>query len=105
MGLLSEGNPLPWEKTRELVNHVREQGIIQFINMYHKLKDRQGDVLKWGDEVEYMIVNFDDENKKATLSLRAKDVLQVLNEQEQKWHNVLPTAGGTHITQNQISSN
>lgn len=53
MGLLSEGNPLPWDKTKELAEHVRKHGIIQFINLYHRLKDRQGDVLKWGDEVSY----------------------------------------------------
>lgn len=51
MGLLSEGSPLSWEKTKELADHVRKHGIIQFINLFHRLKDRQGDVLKWGDEV------------------------------------------------------
>ena len=51
MGLLTEGSPLTWEETRDLADHVREHGITQFINLYHKLKDRQGDFLKWGDEV------------------------------------------------------
>lgn len=51
MGLLSEGSPLDWEQTQALADHVREHGITQFINLYHKLKDRQGDYLKWGDEV------------------------------------------------------
>lgn len=82
MGLLSEGSPLSWEETKKLANHVREHGIIQFINLYKRLRDRQGDVLKWGDEVEYIIVKFDDENKRAKVSLCAKDVLAALNEKE-----------------------
>lgn len=51
MGLLTEGSPLSWEETKKLSKHVREHGIKQFINLYRRLKDRQGDVLKWGDEV------------------------------------------------------
>lgn len=51
MGLLSEGSPLSWPETKKLADHVRKHGIIQFINLYNLLKDRQGDVLKWGDEV------------------------------------------------------
>lgn len=56
MGLLSEGSPLSWEKTKELAEHVRKHGITQFINLYHRLKDRQGDILKWGDEVTYELM-------------------------------------------------
>lgn len=52
MGLLTEGNPLSWEETKKLNQHVRKHGIIQFINLYQRLKDRQGDELKWGDEVQ-----------------------------------------------------
>lgn len=51
MGLLTEGSPLSWEETKKLAKHVREYGIKQFIHLYRRLKDRQGDVLKWGDEV------------------------------------------------------
>lgn len=83
MGLLSEGNPLSWEETKKLADHVREHGINQFINLYHRLKDRQGDILKWGDEVEYIIVKFDDERKVARVALKAQDLLEKLNEKEQ----------------------
>lgn len=51
MGLLTEGSPLSWEETKKLTKHVREHGIQQFIHLYRRLKDRQDDVLKWGDEV------------------------------------------------------
>ncbi|CAK9801916.1 Glutamate--cysteine ligase catalytic subunit [Anthophora quadrimaculata] len=83
MGLLSEGSPLTWEETKNLADHVRKHGIIQFINLYKRLKERQGDLLKWGDEVEYMLIKFDDEAKTAKLSLRAPEILRTLNEKEQ----------------------
>ncbi|XP_067641863.1 glutamate--cysteine ligase [Eurosta solidaginis] len=82
MGLLSEGSPLSWEETKKLANHVREHGITQFINLYHRLKDRTGDILKWGDEVEYIIVKFDDEHRVARVSLKAQELLNKLNEKE-----------------------
>lgn len=82
MGLLSEGSPLSWEETKALAQHVREHGIEQFINMYARLRDRQGDMLKWGDEVEYIIVRFDEEKEEVQVSLRAQEMLAVLNEKE-----------------------
>jgi glutamate--cysteine ligase catalytic subunit len=51
MGLLTLGEPLSWEDTKKLADHVRQHGIDQFLNLYHQLLDRKGDVLKWGDEV------------------------------------------------------
>lgn len=51
MGLLTEGSPLSWEETKKLSKHVQEHGIQQFINLYARLRDRQEDVLKFGDEV------------------------------------------------------
>lgn len=65
MGLLTEGSPLSWEETKKLADYVREHGVTQFINLYKRLKDRQGDVLKWGDEVEYILVKFDHEKQEA----------------------------------------
>lgn len=55
MGLLTEGSPLSWNETKALAEHVRQHGIEQFINLYSKLRDRTGDVLKWGDEVRLYI--------------------------------------------------
>uniref|UniRef100_T1IQF3 Innexin n=1 Tax=Strigamia maritima TaxID=126957 RepID=T1IQF3_STRMM len=82
MGLLSEGNPLNWEETKRLADHVRKHGVLQFINQYHKLKDRQGDTLMWGDEVEYCLIKYDNEKKRALVSLRALEILQKLQEKE-----------------------
>ena len=51
MGLLSLGSPLPWTETKKHAEHVRKHGIIQFLHIYDKLKDKEDDCLKWGDEV------------------------------------------------------
>ncbi|KAK5645790.1 hypothetical protein RI129_004254 [Pyrocoelia pectoralis] len=82
MGLLTEGSPLSWAETKSQAEHVRQHGVIQFINLYKRLRDRQGDILKWGDEVEYIIVKFDHEKKIAKLSLRSHEILAILNEKE-----------------------
>lgn len=82
MGLLTEGSPLSWEDTKKHADHVRVHGIKQFINLYKRLKDRKGDVLKWGDEVEYVILRFDDDNQVAQVSLRADEILTKLQEKE-----------------------
>ncbi|XP_055345692.1 glutamate--cysteine ligase catalytic subunit-like [Paramacrobiotus metropolitanus] len=82
MGLLSEGSPLSWEETRQYADHIRKHGIKQFINIYHKLKDRTNDQLKWGDEIEYIMVHFDDASQRAQLLLKAHEVLPKLQHKE-----------------------
>lgn len=84
MGLLSEGSPLSWEETKKWANHVKTNGIEQFINLFNRLKERKGDSLKWGDEVEYVIVQFDHEKKRAKVSLRANEMLPILREAENR---------------------
>lgn len=39
-------------------------------------------VLKWGDEVEYMIIRMDDKKQVAQASLRGLDILNQLQEKE-----------------------
>jgi len=46
------------------------------------VKDLKGDELLWGDEIEYGIFKLDRANKKIRLSLRAKEVMDSLNEKE-----------------------
>ncbi|KAH7888688.1 glutamate-cysteine ligase-domain-containing protein [Phlebopus sp. FC_14] len=79
MGLLYLGTPLSWDDAKKYADHVREHGITQFLNTWDKLKDRHGDELLWGDEVEYMVVAFDDQDKNAKLSLRQTEILAKLN--------------------------
>ncbi|XP_068258922.1 glutamate--cysteine ligase catalytic subunit isoform X2 [Nyctibius grandis] len=91
MGLLSQGSPLSWEETRRHAEHVRKHGILQFLHIYRALRDRHKDVLKWGDEVEYMLVKFDHENKKVRLALCGEEVLQTLQEKGEKVNPNHPT--------------
>ena len=51
MGFLSEGNVLPWEEAKKYANFIRQQGILQFLNIYKNAVTRNGDSFKWGDEV------------------------------------------------------
>jgi len=78
MGLLSVGTPLSWEETKRYADHVRYHGINQFINLYHRLKERTNDCLYFGDEIEYTLIKFDTVNKKARLSLKAQYYLELL---------------------------
>lgn len=54
----------------------------QFIVLYNQLKDKQRDQLRWGDEIEYVLVHFDDEKRKVRVSLRAEELLQELGSWE-----------------------
>ncbi|KAI9007113.1 glutamate-cysteine ligase-domain-containing protein [Gaertneriomyces semiglobifer] len=82
MGLLSLGTPLPWEEAKEYADHVRQHGIQQFINTWNRVKARRKDNLLWGDEVEYVVVHFDDSNEKVKVSLSAHDALEKLQQLE-----------------------
>ncbi|KAF8125726.1 glutamate-cysteine ligase-domain-containing protein [Boletus edulis] len=79
MGLLNLGTPLTWEETSKYADHVREHGITQFLHMWDRAKDRHGDELLWGDEIEYMVIALDDKKKNAKLSLRQSEVLTKLS--------------------------
>ena len=53
MGFLEGGEPLSWDETARVADYIKEHGIIQFLRLYEKVKDRRNDCLKWGDEIEY----------------------------------------------------
>ena len=72
------GVPQPWEKSKKNLSYVRQAGVRQFISTYNRVKDLKGDELLWGDEIEYGIFVLDGKEKKIRLSLRAKEVSQLL---------------------------
>ncbi|KAJ1961700.1 glutamate--cysteine ligase, partial [Dimargaris xerosporica] len=82
MGLLSLGTPLHWREAQHYADHVREHGIAQFLNIYHRVKDRQNDDLLWGEEVEYVVVSFDDKEHRARISVRVFEMLEELEKPE-----------------------
>lgn len=82
MGLLSQGLPLAWPATQAHGHVVRMNGIEQFLNVFHAAKDFKNQQLKWGDEVEYLLVKYDNSSRKAKLSLSAAHVLAQLQKEE-----------------------
>ncbi|KAL3120274.1 hypothetical protein niasHT_010053 [Heterodera trifolii] len=72
------GTPLSWPRIVEHLQYIKAHGIDQFIALYHRVRGRERDQLRWGDEIKYTIVKFDDEHKKVRVSLRAKDLLDAL---------------------------
>ncbi|XP_057331276.1 glutamate--cysteine ligase-like isoform X1 [Microplitis mediator] len=73
---------LSWEETKEVSEYIKHHGILQFINLYKKYKDRRDDEFKWGDEIEYMIVKFDDEEKTAKTLFDSHNLMPKLNRKE-----------------------
>lgn len=73
-----------WDEAKKYADHVRTHGIIQFLNLWEATKDSKKDCLLWGDEIEYMVVSYDDENKKAKLSLRVWEILLELAKEEEE---------------------
>lgn len=83
MGILVVGSPLSWEETKKNADYVRKHGLQQLIHIYNQMKDRKSDVLKWGDEVEYMIIKDNKEHKKMQLVLKGESIYEELDESQQ----------------------
>ncbi|KAI4200789.1 MAG: hypothetical protein LQ350_003697 [Teloschistes chrysophthalmus] len=82
MGLLALGTPLEWPDAKNAAGKVREWGIEQLLAIWRRAKGKERDVLRWGDEIEYLVVAFDDSNHKVKLSLRQADILDALAKDE-----------------------
>ncbi|KAJ3100587.1 hypothetical protein HDU97_002117 [Phlyctochytrium planicorne] len=82
MGLLSLGTPMPWDEAKKHADHVRKHGIVQFSNIWRRIKSRRRDHLLWGDEVEYIVVHLDAKTQTARVSLGANEALQKLEAME-----------------------
>ncbi|GAA96984.1 uncharacterized protein L969DRAFT_54002 [Mixia osmundae IAM 14324] len=84
MGLLVLGTPFDWAEAEKYAEHVRDHGVLQFLAIWNRLKDRVGDGLLWGDEIEYVVVSFDEEHQNARLSLRQTEILNQLKADEDR---------------------
>jgi len=81
MGLLTTGLPLSWEEILPYVDYIKEHGIAQFLSIYNKVKNREDNVFRWGDEIEYTLVKFDHKAKKVRVCLRGDEILKALQAQ------------------------
>jgi len=95
--LLSEGEPLSWDEMVGWQEHVRRHGVEQFIRLYNRRKGDKGRHLKWGDEVEYIIVKLDHKEKKARVSLRAGELLSELTVAEEQQKAELAATGHSKL--------
>ncbi|CAZ81755.1 unnamed protein product [Tuber melanosporum] len=82
MGLLALGTPLPWDEAKKHADQVRDLGIKQLLQIWNKYRKNERDVLLWGDEIEYLVLAYDEENKNACLSLRQAEILAELAKNE-----------------------
>lgn len=82
MGLLALGTPLAWPEAKKAAEQVRAWGIEQLLEIWRRAKNKERDVLLWGDEIEYLVVAIDDEENKVRLSLRQADILLALAKDE-----------------------
>ncbi|KAF2462230.1 glutamate-cysteine ligase, partial [Lineolata rhizophorae] len=76
------GTPLDWPEAKKVANHVRDWGIEQLLAIWRRAKGKERDALRWGDEVEYLVVCYDDAHHKVRLSLRQADILEALASDE-----------------------
>ncbi|EAS34730.3 glutamate-cysteine ligase [Coccidioides immitis RS] len=83
MGLLALGTPLPWPEAKKRATQVREWGIEQLLSIWNKAKGKERDALLWGDEVEYLVVAVDDNERKVRLSLCQAEILKSLARDEE----------------------
>ncbi|CAR28347.1 hypothetical protein ZYGR_0R00820 [Zygosaccharomyces rouxii] len=81
MGLLSLGTPLSWLESRKYNEHVKRNGIEQLLKVFAAASSRDGDPLAWGDELEYMMVEYDsqDGSGNAMLDVKRDEILTSLN--------------------------
>jgi len=82
MGLLDAGTPMTWDDARQHADHVRRNGIEQFINIYKNNETSTNAPFLWGDEVEYFVTDLDTEKRTARLPVRSPAILASLNDRQ-----------------------
>jgi glutamate--cysteine ligase catalytic subunit len=81
---LTEGPTFDWKEGKINVEYVKDHGILQFLAIYHKFKDVEDYKHLWGDEVEFIIAEFNEEGKSVHLSTRGYEVLTKLEAEQGK---------------------
>lgn len=82
MGLLSLGTPMGWLESRKYNDHVQTNGIEQLLNVFAAASGRREDPLLWGDEIEYMMVEYDNVKHNVMLDVVHDEVLTSLNTED-----------------------
>ncbi|OLY82462.1 Glutamate-cysteine ligase catalytic subunit [Smittium mucronatum] len=85
MALLSKGTPLDWIEAKKYSSHVRKNGVQQFLNIWRKIKSKDRNIFLWGDEIEYIIVEFEVGVNKVRLFACADKIVEKLMENEKSY--------------------
>ena len=83
MGLLDAGTPMAWEEARQHAEHVRRNGIEQFINIYRHYEHVANAPFLWGDEVEYFVAKLDAQQRSARLPVRSPAIIAALKQRQE----------------------
>ncbi|QLG74774.1 hypothetical protein HG535_0H01000 [Zygotorulaspora mrakii] len=79
MGLLALGTALSWHESRSYNDRLKTEGIEQLLAVFKAASKRDNDTLFWGDEIEYMMIEYDDSEKNAMLDVNDDCILKILN--------------------------
>ncbi|KAJ5945372.1 glutamate cysteine ligase [Penicillium verrucosum] len=67
---------LTWKEMQPFIQSAREMAFKQLVLLWQKCKDLDDFLPLWGDEVEYTLVRFDNEERKVTLSASQQQILE-----------------------------
>lgn len=82
MGFLFASKSLTWEESLPYLKYIRDHGIEQFLHTFYAVRSVHGDLLRWGDEIEYGVVrivgNSTDPGRHVQAALRSHDIIDDL---------------------------
>lgn len=81
MGFLDVGEALDWKEVIQYLRKIKLDGTQQFINLFNTVKATVFD-LKWGDEVEFLLVKLDSEGKVVKLLFKQSILDELLKDNE-----------------------
>ena len=68
--LLDLGEFLTYEESKKIQENIKRQGVTQFLKLYKKnknIKMSKCSDFRWGDEIEYQVINLDKEQNKVRI--------------------------------------
>lgn len=82
MGFLDVGTPLSWADSAAVRDYVKLHGIEQLLFLWRKNRDRKDGGLRWGEEVEYSLVDIDSNTNHSRVYADAVEILEELSLRE-----------------------
>ncbi|KAF8821676.1 glutamate-cysteine ligase, catalytic subunit domain-containing protein, partial [Cardiosporidium cionae] len=78
------GKSLDWKKDLEILDFIKEAGVEQFIALFQRHAGRSDppESIKWGEEIEFLLVQFDDDRREAYVYPQAPAIINRLEQME-----------------------